>query len=659
MLNLPMEKHSLPEKKIQDNKFLNALAEAFRLQEAIINATALPIVSTTPEGIINSFNSAAENLLGYTAQELIGVSSPIVFHDLEELIKRAEEVSRSMHVSMEPVFEVLTIHAREQKQADRKDWTLIRKDGSKFPAQVSLTALRDDDETLIGFVIVIKDLTEQNILNEQAAVNDQKFRLLAENIPGAIYLCHNDATYSMIYLNDRVQEITGYAAEDFISGKINFVKLYHPEDTDYIFKSVDNALERKTSFHMKYRIRHRSGEWRWVEEAGAGIYTNDKLLMLEGFISDITTQKLAEEKLFAIAGENLKVFNNPVNMNAVAGFDGYFKRVSPTWTNVLGWSEDELKQKPFIEFVHPDDLEATMKASKFIAAGNNLFTFENRYRAKDGSYRWLLWGSASDVTNKLIYASAIDITERKKSEEELLHSKQNLEAAAIKLQEQNRQLDEFAHIISHNLRSPVGNIQALINLLDENSSLNDYKLIFDKLKNVSKNLGETMNELMDTLKVRTNTNIERIELRFKEILDKVVQSLEGDLIMAEASVTFDFNACPSIVYPKAYMESIFQNLLSNALKYRSPDRKTNIHFKSTRHENFVELRVADNGLGIDMEKYGDKLFGLHKTFHEHAEARGVGLFLIKTQVEAMGGSIRAESEVNKGSTFVITFRQQA
>lgn len=225
----------------------------------------------------------------------------------------------------------------------------------------------------------------------------------------------------------------------------------------------------------------------------------------------------------------------------------------------------------------------------------------------------------------------------------------------VQLQEQNRRLDEFAHIISHNLRAPVNNIQALINLLNDNSDIADYKLIFEKLKNVSKNLSETMNELMDTLKAKAEPQVDVTEIRFKEVLDKVVQSLEGELIVAEASVTFDFNEAPAIHYSKPYLESIFQNLLTNAIKYRSPRRKPMVHFKTSQSNNRLELQVSDNGQGIDMDRFGDKLFGLHKTFHDHHEARGVGLFLIKTQVEAMGGSISVASEVDKGTTFTIRF----
>lgn len=650
-----MEKRSISKKSIQDEKFLNALAEAFRLQEAILNTTELAILSVSTDGTITSFNHAAETLLGYQAEELIGKSSPMIFHDLDEILKRSQELSLELKLPVEPMFDVFTVKPRLQKTTYREEWTFVRKDGNRFPALLSVSALRDEQETINGYIGIITDITDLKRSDERARASEQKFRLLAENVPGAIYLCRHEEPFPILYVNDHIEKITGYPAADFLEGKINVTQLYHPDDNDMIQKKVEMALSQNKRYHLRYRLQHRSGDWRWVDEVGIGVFVDDKLTMLEGFLSDITVQKEAEDKLQQIVSENLRVFNNAVTLNVVAGFDGYFKRVSLSWTTVLGWSELELLSTPFIDLVHPDDVAATRAAIEFISSGNNLFTFENRYRGKDGSYRWLLWSSAYDLTHQVIYASASDITERKKSEEQLLNSKKNIEAIAVKLQDQNRQLDEFAHIISHNLRSPVGNIQALINLLDDNSSVQDYKLIFEKLKNVSKNLGATMNDLMDTLKVKTQTDLEKVEIRFKDLLDKVIQSLEGELITAEASVTFDFNKAPSIHYPKAYLESIFQNLLSNAIKYRAAERKAKIHFESDIKKDQVVLRVSDNGQGIDLQKFGDKLFGLHRTFHSHQEARGVGLFLIKTQIESMGGSISAESEVGKGTTFTIQF----
>lgn len=521
-----MEKIPLKKKYGKEDIFLNALAEAYRLQESIISTTELSIISTNTEGLITSFNKAAEKLTGYGAEEMIGKTSLIVLHDNIQLIERADALSSELGFEVEPNFEVLSTKAKLEKIADRREWVYIRKDGTRFTVLLSITGIRDDNNVLSGF---------------------------------------------------------------------------------------------------------------------AGIAT------------DITESKQAEEELQKVAEENYQLFNNAVTLNVIAGFDGYFKRLNPTWTQLLGWTEEELKSKGFIEFVHPDDVLATRNAVSFLREGNHLLSFENHYRCKDGTYRCLLWAVAADVKNQLIYASAIDITARKKSEEELLRSKQNIEAIALKLQEQNRQLDEFAHIISHNLRSPIGNIKALIGLLDSNSTIAEYQQIFEKLKNVSKNLGETMNELMETLKVKKETTIERVELRFKEIFDKVVQSMEGELIQTEAHITFDFNEAPTIIYSRSYLESIFQNLLNNAIKYRSPERKPQIKVTTSLQGKSIILRVGDNGQGIDLNKFGDKLFGLHKTFHEHKDARGVGLFLVKTQIEVLGGSIEAESEIDKGTTFIIRF----
>ncbi len=649
-----MEKPSYSE-DIRDSKFLNALAEAFRIQEAILDTTELAIISISADGQITSFNKSAETLLGYRAEEVIGKNNPLIFHDLDEVVRAAEKISNELGISMEPVFDVLTIKARNSNKPYRERWTMVRKDGSRFPALLSVAPLMDDEGHVNGYVGIAEDQTETHETKSLVKANENKFRTLAENIPGAVYLCHNDADYSIIYLNDHIEAITGYSVEDFYAKKITFPKLYHSDDEAGVVQKVNDAVEKKERFHITYRLRHKSGEWRWIDEVGIGVYENGHLKMLEGFLTDITAQKLAEENFRKISDENNRVFNNAVVLNVVSGLDGFFKRVSSSWTTVLGWTAEELQSKPFIDFVHPEDIEATINALHHLNRGHNLATFENRYLCKNGDYRWLLWSSAPDLKQEVIYASAIDITERRKSEEELLLSKKNLEIAALKLQEQNKALDEFAHIISHNLRSPIGNIRALINLLDENSGIQDYKLIFYKLKNLSQNLSETMDDIMETLKVKTNTDIEKNEIRFKEILDKVVQSLEGDLIMAAASVTYDFNQAPAIQYPKAYLESIFQNLLSNAIKYRSAERRPAIHFSSAKVEGITELRVRDNGQGIDLEKFGDKLFGLHKTFHVHEQARGVGLFLIKTQIESMGGSIKAESEVDKGTTFTIRF----
>ncbi|HET9053577.1 MAG TPA: PAS domain-containing protein, partial [Cyclobacteriaceae bacterium] len=132
---------------------------------------------------------------------------------------------------------------------------------------------------------------------EISAGSEQKFRLLAENIPGAVYLCRNDEAYSMLYINDHIEVITGYPSGDFLSGKIEISNLFHPDDRKAIFEAVNRGIAERKSFQLEYRLRHKSGEWRWIHETGIGLYEDDKLVMLEGFLQDITLQKSSEEKL--------------------------------------------------------------------------------------------------------------------------------------------------------------------------------------------------------------------------------------------------------------------------------------------------------------------------------------------------------------------------
>lgn len=219
---------------------------------------------------------------------------------------------------------------------------------------------------------------------------------------------------------------------------------------------------------------------------------------------------------------------------------------------------------------------------------------------------------------------------------------------------QNKQLDDFAHLTSHNIRSPAINIFSLISLINEKSTIEDYKFIFEKLSQVSKNLNETLNELIEVLHVKKNSDIERQLIQFETLFEKVVQSLQGDIILNNAEITSNFKIA-EIEYPKAYLESVFYNLLSNSIKYRSSERPLKVHVETDYVKGKIQLTVSDNGMGIDLKKYGHLVFGLRKVFHKNQNAKGIGLFMTKTQIEALGGQILVESEVDKGTTFKVVF----
>ncbi len=240
--------------------------------------------------------------------------------------------------------------------------------------------------------------------------------------------------------------------------------------------------------------------------------------------------------------------------------------------------------------------------------------------------------------------------------ENIIYSRtKELQVASINLEKQNSQLRDFAQITSHNLRAPVSNLITLLDLykIDNNQkNKNDYLV---KLDEAADKLMQTINDLSEAVKINSNKDLIRDTNRFETVLNETVKSLSALVDKYNAEITSDFSQCPTIEYPTAYLQSIFLNLLSNALKYSSPTRRATIHFKTTIVDGKTVLKCEDNGQGIDLAKYGNKMFRLNKTFHGNDDARGLGLFITKNQVEAMGGTITVESEPDKGSTFIINF----
>ncbi|MEN7549658.1 HAMP domain-containing sensor histidine kinase [Rapidithrix thailandica] len=233
-----------------------------------------------------------------------------------------------------------------------------------------------------------------------------------------------------------------------------------------------------------------------------------------------------------------------------------------------------------------------------------------------------------------------------------------LEKLSLSLAHQNEQLNEFRDITSHNLRSPVSNLVSLIQLYEDEKNPAKQQLYVRKLRSVSNQLMVVLDELHSVVKVTKDHGLHYEELQFENVLYEVTRNLTNQINHANAQITYDFSVCPSIFYPKIYLENILLNLLSNALKYRSPHRAPEIHLSSARQNGEVVFSCKDNGLGLDMQKYGDKVFKLYKTFHRRKDARGLGLFLTKSQVESMGGRISLESKVGQGTVFTIIFQSQ-
>ena len=260
---------------------------------------------------------------------------------------------------------------------------------------------------------------------------------------------------------------------------------------------------------------------------------------------------------------------------------------------------------------------------------------EKRCRHRNGSYIWIYEAVAAVKNDKgeLMHfvAQIQDISDKKLLTENLT--------------EHNNRLTNFAHIVSHNLRSHTSNISMLLDLARQD----DPKLIeneyYRNVKVVSDNMNETIHQLSEI-----------VEISLLKSVQKSIKTVDPIIKKNNAKIHLKVETDINVLAVHAYMESIILNLITNAIKYRSPERLPELKITGGIKGEYAFLSFEDNGLGIDLDRHGSKLFGMYKTFHSHAEARGIGLFISKNQIEAMGGKIEVESEINKGAKFTAYFR---
>lgn len=244
-----------------------------------------------------------------------------------------------------------------------------------------------------------------------------------------------------------------------------------------------------------------------------------------------------------------------------------------------------------------------------------------------------------------------DVTSRKLKE-------YNLEQSVKMLESQNTRLINFANIVSHNLRSHTSNLQLTMELLNDVNGEEEEKELKESLAQISSNLSTTMDHLNELVSIHSRSLHEKRTLRFDETLERVKIELDRIVVHNNYELYTDFSEVPEIDYIPSYLDSILINLMSNALKYRHPDRTPVIDIFSYSEDGHSYLMVKDNGLGIDLEANGNRMFQMYETFHDHPDSVGIGLFIVKSQVEAMRGTIKVESEVDKGTTFTIRLTAQ-
>ncbi|WP_165836236.1 PAS domain-containing sensor histidine kinase [Taibaiella soli] len=515
--------------------------------------------------------------------------------------------------------------------------------------------------TLEGKVaVVISDITEERKTQQKLAEMDRRWKFVLESSGQALW--DFDFPTRSVYYTDVWKTMLGYNPDEIGMGRNEWESRVHPEDVKLMNDAVQLHVEGKIPYcEVEHRLMHKDGAYRWI--LSKSVITERDVagnpLRMLGINMDITERIHNMEQIRISEQKFNQAFQYSAIGMALVEMDGHCMEVNETFCKMLGYTAEELRSMTFHQFTHPDDLsEDVANMDKLVKGEFRSYTLEKRYIHKQGHFIWSLLtvSLVRDSNGEPIFCigQVQDISASKVLIDALARQNAQLELTTLDLEQKINQLEEFNQIVAHNLRSPAGNIQMLIHEIENATSEADRDEYLDLLKLSSTALIETLQELIDILEIRVNNCLPFESCHFTDITDKVIKQLLAGIQHKNASVVTNFGV-QDIFYPKVYLESIIQNLVSNALKYSSPERPPQINIETYLHKGTVCLSVRDNGLGIDLNKYGSQIFKFRKIFHRGFDSRGVGLFMTRNQIETLGGKITVESEPDIGTTFTIKF----
>lgn len=385
--------------------------------QSLVNSFDDLVFEVSDQGSFINIHAQDESKLVASKDQLLGANLTNYFSaEVSQTITDAMKECRALGRSVDFVY--------------RSEGGLSDQEASWFRCRVS-SQMRSEPR----YTVLVSDITkekrwdflEQKYLDELNAVNNRLKTLLRQS-PTIVFECLFDDDWTMKFISDYVEEVTGFEAKDFLRGRKTFASLIHPEDQEKVSGYLQSNAQKGQAYELEYRIIHRDGEIRWIWERGL-VRAEDNHLV--GVLFDITEKKKAEDQLRAIASELDHFFGMAPDPLCIARVDGSFLKVNPAMSELLGFEIAELENKSFLPLVHPDDLKKTGLALEQLDQGHRVAAFENRYRCKDGQYRILSWTAVLDRENSLIYAVARDLTDVIQARLELEQVQQAIEQSAI------------------------------------------------------------------------------------------------------------------------------------------------------------------------------------------------------------------------------------
>lgn len=596
----------------------------------LFNLAIDPLCVIGLDGYFKIVNPALRNLLGYSESELLNKKYIEFIHpeDVEHTVRETQKM-------LESSSQVLGFTNRYKKR-----------DGD----YVTLLWNGNVDWESEAVYCTLQDITQQRKEKEAQRLLVKNFNLIVKGIDAGIWTY--DVKKKELWYSDKLFSLMGFEPQVFSPSYQTFYRNIHPQDIPKFKTAFQDHIKYQKRYKIELRLLCECGKYKWVECSGDSIWDHrGKPSKMAGSVIDINKRKESQ-----IARENDKfLLKQSTEMAKVGGWELSVDPLKLIWSEEVYRihevdSDFVLSLENAIDFYCKESKPIISQAVE--EALNKGVGYDLELKIKTAKER-IIWVRAIclpilDDTGKVIGLRGVfqDVNEQKRRE---LFLNKSIEI----ISEQNNRFSNFAYIVSHNLRSHTSNFQLLMELQDNTEDPDELKRITEMERTTFIRLQETIEHLTEVVEIQTEITSQKTELDLATVLGHTLDVLAMDISRTQMNIYSDFRALPRINYVKAYLESILLNLVSNSIRYRHPDRQLHIQISSYLENGFPILSVKDNGLGMDLTKNKEKLFGMYKTFHEHPKSKGIGLFITKTQVEVLGGFIEVESEVNVGTCFKI------
>lgn len=644
---------------IRDVSYRKDIESKLRLSEtlykSIVEKSPMPIIfiEVKPDDniYIKNYNSSAQKAFGFGE----GVVSDAKFTETIPLLSEDKLLSKLLSTALEG-------------EDFRIDLFSIIKDNVQFYFEIRAFQV----EPRMA-VVILTDISQLMKEREQLELSEQKFRTVITENPMVFFMLDKNGIFTL-------SEGLGLAKLGLKPGQVVGLSVFD------VYRDFPEIIEssKKSLNGLSVKLDLKVGDIYFNTVFTPVFDENNKVKNVLGVAYDITSRINAEMEVEQKSDELERYFNNSLDLLCIADLQGYLRKVNPEWTNLLGYSADELEGKRFFDFIHPDDIESTNFAIKELSDRGRVLNFTNRYITKQGDYRWIEWRSFLD--SNLVYAVARDITERRFAEEQIIENdrklkEQNEEYIALneelsesnqrireineklieateKAQESDRLKSSFLANMSHEIRTPMNGIVGFCQLLKQTNNVDEQVTKYcDIIATSSNQLLAIINDIIDISKIEAGqVSLSHEPVSIMDVVERttaIFSALANQKNVA-LRINSEIDSRLVILSDQTKIAQILSNLVNNAIKFT---KQGFVEVGVNENSKHLKIWVRDTGIGIAKENQ-DLIFDRFRQIEEanpnSMKGTGLGLSISKSLVEMLGGEIWVDSDIGKGAKFTFT-----